>query len=327
VTPELDRIRPYLLEALGVVVSPTRWPDEGRLPLLIRDRYAFHEVEILGLPCLLMVDQGTESPSAATIRKQMDQIRPKWPGELVYVRGQVVAYQRKRLIEQKVPFIVPGNQMYLPMLAIDLREHFRRLRQTPSTLSPATQAVVLHALLCGEQRIGTPAVLAERLGYTKMTMTRAFDQLDAAGLGDVSKQGRQRWLTMKDSRRDFWQEALPFLRTPAKQRKQIRRTTEEPIGPVAGLSALAKYSMLSAPSIPTLAISANRWKAIQRRAGFQQAASDDPDSQEIEIWTYDPGLFARSQVVDRFSLFLSLRGSKDERVETALEEMMEEQPW
>jgi hypothetical protein len=32
-------------------------------------------------------------------------------------------------------------------------------------------------------------------------------------------------------------------------------------------------------------------------------------------------------VVDRLSLFLSLRDEKDERVEAALEQMMKEMPW
>ncbi len=29
-------------------------------------------------------------------------------------------------IAQKVPFIVPGNQLYLPDLGLDLREYFRQ---------------------------------------------------------------------------------------------------------------------------------------------------------------------------------------------------------
>ena len=45
---------------------------------------------------------------------------------MVYVTGALASYERKRLIEQKVPFMVPGNQLYLPDLGIDLREYFRQ---------------------------------------------------------------------------------------------------------------------------------------------------------------------------------------------------------
>ena len=37
--------------------------------------------------------------------------------------------------------------------------------------------------------------------------------------------------------------------------------------------------------------------------------------------------FKEDDVIDRFSLYLSLRGSTDERVEAALEEMMEKVEW
>lgn len=39
---------------------------------------------------------------------------------VVYVTTTLASYERKRLVQQKVPFIVPGNQLYLPELAIDL---------------------------------------------------------------------------------------------------------------------------------------------------------------------------------------------------------------
>lgn len=37
----------------------------------------------------------------------------------VYILQGLEAYNRKRLIQQKGPFIVPGNQLYLPDLGID----------------------------------------------------------------------------------------------------------------------------------------------------------------------------------------------------------------
>jgi hypothetical protein len=121
----------------------------------------------------------------------MDQVQPKWEGELIYVREQVASHQRKRLIEQRIPFIVPGNQLYLPMLGIDLREHFRKQRQRPLKFKPATQALVLHLLLHHDDTPRTPVELAERLGYTKMTMSRALDELEAEQLCEVTREGRE----------------------------------------------------------------------------------------------------------------------------------------
>jgi hypothetical protein len=35
---------------------------------------------------------------------------------------------RKRLVREGVPFIVPGAQMFLPMLMVDLRERFSKAK-------------------------------------------------------------------------------------------------------------------------------------------------------------------------------------------------------
>ena len=61
---------------------------------------------------------------------------------VVYVTRTFAPYECKRLIEQKVPFLVPGNQRYLPDLGIDLREHFRKPTVAAHTaLSPATRFI------------------------------------------------------------------------------------------------------------------------------------------------------------------------------------------
>jgi hypothetical protein len=140
----------HLRETLGITVAPEKWENAGKLPFFLRDLYDFFQVSVLDTSCLLMIVRNEEEQTPANIRKQMLQVREKWDGEVIYLRSSISAYNRKRLIEQKVPFVVPGNQMYLPMLGIDLREHFRQIRTgVPIKFSPSTQALVLHVLLHG----------------------------------------------------------------------------------------------------------------------------------------------------------------------------------
>lgn len=320
-------IREYLNETLGIEVSPVKWANSRRLPLFLRDGYAYFEVSVLSTPCLLMCDEGHDARSPATVRKHIEQVRAKWEGDIVYVRDQLAAYERKRLIEQKVPFIVPGNQLYLPTLGIDLREHFRTRHQTAPTLSPAAQAVVLYLLLRADQEVHTPAELADRLGYTKMSMSRAFNELEAEDLGDVAMQGRQRCLTLGMSRRDLWQKSLPLLRSPVKQRQRLHAKLSDAPWVTAGLTALAHYSMLAAPQTTTVATTTKQWKQLRQKFDWKPAAASDPDALEVELWSYEPKLLATDNVVDRLSLYLSLKDDDDERVQGSLEEMMEGIPW
>ena len=94
---------------------------------------------------------------------------------IIYVQSILSSFNRKRLIEQHIPFIIPGNQMYLPHFGIDLREHFRKIHsKKQKSFSPGTQTVVIYALLRETDEKLTPSALADKLGYTFMTMTRAL---------------------------------------------------------------------------------------------------------------------------------------------------------
>lgn len=327
VAAETDKIERYLNETLGITAKISVWKAGERLPLFLRDGYRFFETFLLGLPCVLMVDQAQEAPSPANARKHMDQVESKWDGDLIYVRHQLASHQRKRLIEQRVPFLVPGNQMYLPMLGIDLREHFRKQRQTPLTLKPATQVLVLQLLLRPEEELRTPLDFANRLGYTKMTMSRAFDELEAEQLCDISKEGRERKLRLAGTRHELWNHVLPLLRTPVKQRNHIGRSDIPQVGVAAGLTALANRSMLAAPKTAVVAVSSEQWQVMKRRKADFHTTADAPDAVEMEVWSYDPLLFSTEGTCDPYSLFLSLQDNKDERIEAALEEMMEAIQW
>ena len=325
--PEFHELERYVHDALGVSVKTTPWSGAGQLPPVLRERYRFAKAELLGLRALLVIDTNPEEQSPATVRKHMDMLQTKQHADLIYVRAQVTAYNRKRLIEQKVPFIVPGNQMYLPMLAIDLREHFRRIREESPTFSPSTQVVVLYALLRESGRVLIPAEMAPLLGYSAMTMTRAFDELETASIAEATVRGRERCLRFNGDRKEIWEKALPFLRSPVGRRLFIRRASGLEGAMRAGLTALARFSMLAPPEYTTYALSREDWKALRQRHKTIEVPAQDPDASEIEVWWYPPALFAEDGIVDRLSLYLSLKEDHDERTETALEEMMEKFKW
>jgi hypothetical protein len=327
VQTELHQLKHYVYEALGVAVTTTPWRGTEQLPHFLKEIYSFAETNLLGIPCLLVIDASPAQQSPAALRKHMDLLRNKQNADVIYVRANVTAYNRKRLIEHKVPFIVPGNQMYLPTLAIDLREHFRRLRSELPKFSPSTQAVVIHALLRGAEQVFIPLEVAHRLRYSAMTMTRSFDELEAAHLGEVTVAGRERCLRFTGSRQEIWTKAQPFLRSPVSKRLFIRHIKDKVDGIRAGFTALAQYSMLAPPGYTTYALGREDWKALRQRHEAIEVPTQEPDAYEIEVWSYDPALFAEHDVADPLSLYLSLKDGHDERIESSLDEMMRKLGW
>lgn len=323
--PTIPQLEQYLADALGIKIAPGPWRGSNQLPHFLRESYTFFQVKLLELSCILAIDDNPAETPPAALRKHVDLVQSTQDIPVIYVRSRITAYNRKRLIEHKVPFIVPGNQMYLPMLAIDLREHFRRVRSGVSKFSPATQSVVIHALVQEKNEGFTPSTLAAQLGFSAMTVSRAFDELEAAGLGLATIRGRERYLCIADNRKKTWEQAQPFLRSPTRKRLFVHY--DGPIGGVeAGLNALAHYSMLAPPAYATHAISREQWRQIHHHKMIQVPWAD-PNGQEIQVWVYPPALFAYKKIVDPLSLFLSLKDDPDERTQMALDEMMENHQW
>jgi hypothetical protein len=216
--------------------------------------------------------------------------------------------------------------MYLPMLGVDFRERFKRLLATPNRFSPATQAMVIHWLLKGIDEQLTPVHMSQLLDCSTMTMTRAFNELEAAELGEVSRHGKERRLRFVEAKPDVWAKAQPFLRGPVTKRLCVREP-HLPSDVQAGLAALAHYSNLSPPAHPIIALYGQDWASLPRWHNKTAIPGQDPDALEVEVWSYRPSLFADQGVVDRLSLYLSLKDNEDERVQAALEDMIGRLEW
>ena len=321
------KLEQYLRETLGIAATSYPWENESGLPQYFRERYRFLKINILGIECVFMIDTGEEEQTAAIIGKQLDQVRARHNSNVVYVRRAVTSYKRKRLIEQKIPFLVPGNQMYLPMLGIDLREHMKQLREKKPVFSPSTQALILHVLWRKTTGPLTPAEIARRLGYSAMTMTRAFNELEATGFGEHSVMGKERHIHFLETGKALWEKALPYMTSPVSKYLYVASPMQMGKGQLAGLSALARYTMLAEPKIPVLAISAVEWKAWLQQNKNNELKLPEPGSSEIELWKYLPAQFANKEAVDRLSLYLSLRNSTDERIQSALDALLRGMEW
>ncbi len=95
-----------------------------------------------------------------------------------------------------------------------------------------------------------------------MTMTRALDELDGAGLGTIAMEGRERVLRFNQDKRQVWETALERLRSPVKKRVWVKTFFNKPFGVKAGLSALAHYSNLAGPVNPVLALDGRHYQAL-----------------------------------------------------------------
>jgi DNA-binding MarR family transcriptional regulator len=324
-------VRNYLEEVLGIdVPAGIPWAFRRELPYFLRDAFEFNEIELLRHPIVLAMSRAEATQSLAEVRTWLDKAAALSGQPVVYVTDALASYERRRLIEQKLPFIVPGNQLYLPDLGLDLREHFRqRARATEAPLSPSAQAMLIAALLRRPwQPDWQPSKVAFALGYTPMTLSRAVKELTAAGLATSYTTGRTRWLRMEHQPQEIWERAGPVLRTPIRRTVWVAPQDHVIAKPIrmAGLSALSRYSMLVEPKRPVYAMTAAIWKAAMD-AGVREMPEPTEEAQEWQLWNYSPALVPDVTTVDPLSLTLSLQGTADDRIQQALEELKGQFPW
>jgi len=324
-------VRRYLHEVLGIPIPDVKpWARENELPYFLRDAFQFSELELLGHPIVLAMGRVEQKQSLSEVRTWLEKVRVLAGQPVVYVIDALASYERRRLIEQKVPFIVPGNQLYLPDLGIDLREYFRQRSSVGETaLSPSAQAMLITALLHQPWQVEwQPSKVVVALDYTPMTLSRVARELTAAGLATAYTVGRSRWLRMERSPQQIWEQAQPALRSPVKRTVWVLAEDSAANRPdrLAGLSALARYSMLTEPKWPVYAVSTAEWKAATD-AGVRELPEPITGACEWQLWSYSPALLPGTATVDPLSLILSLHDNPDDRIQLALDELKRQLPW
>jgi len=323
----VNRFKGYLSDTLGITVTLSKPANVGSLPFFLKDSYDVFQVRLLNEDFIVLTSKNDIEITPATIHKHIDIVSQQLRMKAVFLHSSISSFNRKRLIEYKVPFVIPGNQMYLPDLGIDLREYFIKKRSKTAIFGPSTQTVILYALTKTMTEPVTPTQLAKELGYSRMAMTRSLDEIESTELAEVSIVGRKRLVHFDKNRRELWEKALPHLKTPVRENVWLKTLIDELSVCEAGLTALACYSILTPPKKQVYAASAKDWKDIKRKYPHDIISYPDEAGCELEVWSYSPGLFAKGKIVDPFSLYLSLRDIKDERVESAMEEMMEGIVW
>ena len=297
-----------------------------KLPTFLDRMYKLGEGFVAGRRCVFLVTVD-DAATPADIAKHVALVRSSVDAIVVFVTPSLSAHNRSRLVGRGVPFVVPGRQLYIPDLAMDLRERFRtRSHRRINGLSPAAQAVLFHNLLRLDETATTPSLIATRLRYSAMSIGRAFDALVDVGLAQTEKRGKERHIRFKEEGRQLIDAAHDLLRSPVRAEKFVRESRTWGPLKVAGERALAKLTDLSPPRLGIFAVASSDWKAVAQTSGFVETDRDEA-THIVETWTYDPAGLSDGPTVDPLSLYAQFRDHHDERVSMAAERLLKGLTW
>ncbi|WP_417837020.1 hypothetical protein [Thalassospira tepidiphila] len=322
----------YLSKTLHVHISHSAL-DTSNFPLGISAAYSIIGCNIASRKCVLMIEKTSSERTPATIAVDVQKVEDITGYLAIFVTDAMSAYWREQLISKLTAFIQVGHQCYIPQLAVDLREHFRkRLRRSQeAAFSPITQLVLFYILLNNKSEVRegcTPSFLAQKLGYSPMSIGRAYQDLSAHTLCEIERRGREKHIHLSGSKSDIINRATPYLISPVRKILYLDVFRElVPRLQIAGESAMAEYTMLSRPRIPVWAIAPDRWKRGTSKEVWHQARDAEEATNIVEVWHYNPRLLNDNDIVDPLSLYAQFISADDPRLQGEAETLLEECRW
>ena len=311
----------YIEDILHVTTSVSVYRHGRALPLYLRNGYELYTLTIQNIRCLLAKPK--EQANLTVLRKQCGQLKKLTGLDCVLCLENIRAYTKSKMLSEGIPFVICGQQIYMPFLGIALAQNGIREIPKKDRLSFSTQKLLLTAIYQGWTQL-TLTEAAKALGMSKMTVTRCFDELQSLGLDVVKPAGKMRRFIWENGRRALWEAVLPLLRTPVKLQYCLASIIDVGSAKLGGISAVCHYSMLADNPFITYAVTKDTAKALELKKLLLAPEEENP-AMIVQVLRYDLE-YQDAAAIDPLTAILSLTDEEkmDPRVEAAIEEILED---
>jgi hypothetical protein len=320
-------LKKYIFETFGVELQlkEPQTDELNRLPFFIKESYQFYLGSLLERKIVFVAQISEENMTPNQYEKQVKSIESAFNKPVVLILKEMEAYNRNRLIQRRISFIIPEKQVYIPNLFIDLKDYLKPEQQSKGHLQPAAQVLLLYHLQIQSLQQFNYKKLSEILNYSYITITRAVENLLSFELCKVTDT-KEKELIFELNNKDLWDKALPLLTSPVKKAVFVNDSIPDEYLFKSNISALSYYTEISDNSKSYFAINQDDFKKLNKE-GIVKMFSQYDGTNYIELWKYNPKILTKNRFVDPLSLFLIFKDSNDQRTEIELEKLINKILW
>jgi len=324
----MEKLKNYINKVLGIdlKIQKTSSHETASMPLYVRNMFDIYRTYLLNKEVILVYakDLNTETKQ---IEKQGRNLFTFFNTPIIMVLEDISSITRRRLINKRINFIVPGKQMFLPELLIDLKETYKVSYKSENHLLPSAQVVLIYNLLNRNEPIENYSLkeLAQKFDYTRMAVTKAANNLHNHKICNI-KGTKEKYLYFNKDKRELWNEAQNLLVNPVNKRVFVDELPENTVLYKSNESALPAYTNIAERSQFYYAIPKARFYHLKREEQLQNLNKEE-GVYCLEIWKYNPGVLTQRDYVDPLSLYLSLKDNNDERIQMALDKILKTYIW
>lgn len=258
-------------------------------------------------------------PTIPTLKKHIAKIMAVSNLKVVYLVRDLSYSKMQGLIKDRIPFIEEDKQIYLPFLGAYLAAKENNTSTIIDHFSIPAQILAMMFIYNADSKLPIRKAV-NFLPYSAMSISRALKELNATDLFYIKKNGVSKILKTELSKKELFEEIVDKFNSPIKSWGYIAsdRINEKMV--LAGEDAIAEVSMLAPQNLKTYAV----FEKEAAKSLLSGELLDKKAQSKLELWYYPPLLFSNTNIPDPISLALSLRDNQDERVEQAIETVMNE---
>ena len=170
----------------------------------------------------------------------------------------------------------------------------------------------------------TKKELAVILGLDPVYVTRGTKELVSRGFIAEKRKGRSVEVGLAIDSKELFNVVNSALSSPVRDVIYVRKTEDVIRFPKASDFALSEISMLNPPEIAVYACF-KKSRILDKFEIVDEPGWEKPSEIcKVELWNYDPVKLCENGIVDKLSLYASLKDTKDSRVQGELENVSEE---
>lgn len=314
----IAKIEEYLNESLCDSIQFKKIEDDC-IPLFLYSKYDMYETVLQGKKCTLLLMKEKQI-LIKQILIHIQKMSESGYENVILCLNELSYEQRKRLLENKIGYIIPYHQLYIPYIYIKI-DQIKSTSLQIESFSPSTQMIYIYLMNSEYCQININE-LKEKVGLSRMTINRALREL--AYLNIVSTTGNQtRKNYMRADKKTCWDRGNAYLKSPVKKTVWVRSKDISQMF-FSGDTALSHLTMMNDEMYTTYAVYKNNEYFDDRKVINEKDIVDYQDLCKVEIWNYDPALFVdENNNVDVISLYSCLKDSQDERIQIELDDLIE----
>lgn len=319
----VDNMKAFLEKVLRQKVSVEVEEDIlGKLPIAYKGRHHIYSINTNGVEWVAIAP--IVEIGLVMLRKDYAKIEKLSGRNCALVLEHATFYIKEKLMDEGIPFVLMGKQVYLPFIGMLLTEANDRELKPVHQISFLTQKLLLSAIYDKWVTI-TASEAARRLGISKVSAVRCFDEIEALSIDVLGMKGKSRVINVPEDIQLFWTKIKRSMRDPVIKKYVLR----ENIGleTKAGITALCEYSLLEDNAYPTYAITKKEIKDSEIRKERLACRNENIGCIVLELGYFIN--FDGKGTQDPLSVSLSLteEEKEDERVSISMDEMLKEYVW